>query len=108
MRFYLQRETDFIYLDQLLKATAVLEDYLEIRIVIDQGRVSVNGDVTKHRRKMLKAGDVVRYREHHIMVLSNKARPKKQDALPEKEIHIRHGKGPQKWHEKALKPKKGS
>lgn len=106
MRFYLQREVDYIYLDQLLKATAIFEDYLDIRKVIEQGRVSVNDDVTKHRRKMLHAGDVVRYRDHHIMVMSNKSRPRKPSREPEPEEHIKHGRGPQRWIEKALKPKK--
>jgi ribosome-associated protein YbcJ (S4-like RNA binding protein) len=102
MRFYLQRESDFIYLDQVLKATGIFGDYVEIRQVIDSGRVSVNGDLTKHRRQMLHAGDVVRFRDYHIMITAHNERPTR---LADDEIeHIRHGQGPQKWIEKPLKP----
>lgn len=105
MKFFLQQETDFIYLDQLLKAAGIFEDYLDIRSVIESGRVRVNGDFTRQRRKMVRAGDTVRYREHYIQVLPSSARPGQE---PERETfeHIVHGKGPQKWIEKPIRLKR--
>jgi ribosome-associated protein YbcJ (S4-like RNA binding protein) len=106
MRFYLQRESEFICLEQLLKATGTFDDYFQIRAVIEHGKVSVNGDVTKSRRKMVRAGDVVRYRDNHIMVMSPQSRPKFNTGPKEPDVHVTHGQGPQKWVEKKLKPVK--
>lgn len=51
--------TEFIKLDALLKFAAVAETGGEAKLVIQEGRVSVNGQVCTMRGKKLRLGDRV-------------------------------------------------
>ncbi len=51
--------TEFIKLDQLLKFAAVVETGGVAKEVIQNGEVSVNGEVCTQRGKKIRVGDVV-------------------------------------------------
>ena len=50
---------DFIKLGQVLKAAGLVDSGLDAKIVIQDGEVSVNGEVETRRGKKLYPGDVV-------------------------------------------------
>lgn len=50
---------DFIKLGQALKAAGLVDSGLDAKIVIQDGEVSVNGEVETRRGKKLYPGDVV-------------------------------------------------
>ncbi|MBM71572.1 MAG: RNA-binding protein [Crocinitomicaceae bacterium] len=56
-------KTQYIDLLQLLKATSVVMSGGEAKIFIDNGFVSVNGEVEHRRRRKLCIGDVVIFDE---------------------------------------------
>ena len=55
--FYLK--TEFIDLLQLLKATSVVMSGGEAKMFVDDGVISVNGEIEQRRRRKLRIGDVV-------------------------------------------------
>lgn len=55
----IQITTEFIKLDQLLKFAAVVETGGVAKEVIQNGEVSVNGEVCTQRGKKIRVGDVV-------------------------------------------------
>lgn len=52
-------ETDMIQLDQLLKWASILQSGGEIRFLLDEQRIIVNGVLCTAKRKKLYPGDVV-------------------------------------------------
>ena len=52
---------DFIKLGQALKAAGLVDSGLDAKIVIQDGVVSVNGEVETRRGKKLYPGDVVEF-----------------------------------------------
>ena len=56
-------KTDYIDLLQLLKATSIVMSGGEAKLLVDDGFVSVNGDLKKRRRRKLRIGDVVIFDE---------------------------------------------
>ena len=52
---------DFIKLGQALKAAGLVDSGLDAKIVIQDGEVSVNGEVGTRRGKKLYPGDVVKF-----------------------------------------------
>lgn len=52
---------DFIKLGQALKAAGLVDSGLDAKIVIQDGEVSVNGEVETRRGKKLYPGDVVEF-----------------------------------------------
>ena len=56
-------KTDHIDLLQLLKATSIVMSGGEDKILVDDGFVSVNGELEKRRRRKLRIGDVVVFDE---------------------------------------------
>lgn len=52
-------ETDMIQLDQLLKWASILQSGGEIRFLLDEQRIVVNGVLCTAKRKKLYPGDVV-------------------------------------------------
>ena len=52
---------DFIKLGQALKAAGLVDSGLDAKIVIQDGEVSVNGEVETRRGKKLYDGDVVEF-----------------------------------------------
>lgn len=61
-------QTDFIRLDALLKLTAVVETGGHAKVVIQEGSVSVNGEVCTMRGKKIRRGDVVTFAGRTITV----------------------------------------
>jgi len=100
MKFFIDKDTT-IYLNQLLKAAGVIEDYRDIRHIINRGFVSVNEKNTFQQRKIIKAGDVVKFKKHHIKVLEHEPLKEKNDDLYSTP-GIRHGKV-NIWKTKPLK-----
>ena len=59
--FQLRAGEDFIRLGQVLKATGMAESGAEAKEVIQEGIVSVNGEIETRRGRKLHQGDVVSY-----------------------------------------------
>ena len=53
--------TDFIRLDAFLKLANAVESGGQAKVVIQEGRVRVNGEVCGERGKKLRPGDAVRF-----------------------------------------------
>ncbi len=56
-------KTDYIDLLQLLKATSIVMSGGEAKLLVDDGFVSVNGELENKRRRKLRVGDVVIFDE---------------------------------------------
>ena len=52
-------ETEFIKLDQLLKFAGVTQTGGQSKIMINDGLVKINGELTKARGKKIKKGDII-------------------------------------------------
>jgi len=100
MRFRLIRG-DFIQLNQLLKAAGVDDDYIRIRHLIRDGKVSVNNETILRVEHEVRIGDVVRCLKHHIIVTDKDELSR--DYVPQQ--NIRHGKLNQ-WKYKPLQDEK--
>ena len=50
---------DMIHLDQLLKLAGVAGSGGQVRILVDDGLVRVNGEAESRRRRKLRVGDVI-------------------------------------------------
>ena len=59
--FQLRAGEDFIRLGQVLKATGMAESGAEAKEIIQDGLVSVNGEIETRRGRKLHQGDVVSY-----------------------------------------------
>ena len=59
--FQLRAGEDFIRLGQVLKATGMAESGAEAKEVIQEGTVSVNGEIETRRGRKLHRGDIVSY-----------------------------------------------
>ncbi len=59
--FQLRAGEDFIRLGQVLKATGMAESGAEAKEVIQEGIVSVNGEIETRRGRKLHRGDIVSY-----------------------------------------------
>ena len=59
--FQLRAGEDFIRLGQVLKATDMVESGAEAKEIIQDGLVSVNGEIETRRGRKLHSGDVVSY-----------------------------------------------
>ena len=59
--FQLRAGEDFIRLGQVLKATGMVESGAEAKEIIQDGLVSVNGEIETRRGRKLHSGDVVLY-----------------------------------------------
>ena len=58
-----QLHTEYIYLLQLLKATSIVMSGGEAKMLVDDGYVTVNGEIEHRRRRKLRVGDVVIFDE---------------------------------------------
>ena len=58
-----QLHTEYIELLQLLKATSIVMSGGEAKILVDDGYVTVNGEIEHRRRRKLRVGDVVFFDE---------------------------------------------
>ncbi len=61
--------TEFIKLDSLLKFANILPTGGEAKLAIQQGAVSVNGEVCTQRGKKVRPGDRVRIEEFELQVV---------------------------------------
>ena len=59
---------EFIKLGQALKAANLVGSGLEAKIMINQGKVKVNGAVETQRGKKLYDGDMVTFNEEQILI----------------------------------------
>ena len=58
-----QLHTEYIDLLQLLKATSIVMSGGEAKMLVDDGYVTVNGEIEHRRRRKLRVGDVVIFDE---------------------------------------------
>lgn len=65
--FYLHGK-EYIELNKLLKLTRLVNTGGEANIYIDNGEVQVNGTIETRRRNKLRAGDVVKFQDHEIVI----------------------------------------
>ena len=65
----LKLKDDFIKLGQALKAAGLVDSGLDAKIVIQDGEVSVNGEVETRRGKKLYDGDVVEFDGETIKIV---------------------------------------
>ena len=61
-------ETEYIKLQDLLKFAAAVSTGGEAKILIQEGDVTVNGEVCTMRGKKIRPGDVVEARDEHYTV----------------------------------------
>lgn len=59
---------EFIKLGQALKLAGVVEDGVEAKIVIQDGKVSVNGEADTRRGRKIYEGDIISYNGTEIKV----------------------------------------
>lgn len=67
--YQLELREEFIKLGQALKAAGLTSSGVESKIVIQNGEVTVNGEVETRRGRKLVKNDVVGYRGEEIKVL---------------------------------------
>ena len=65
----LKLKDDFIKLGKALKAAGLVDSGLDAKIVIQDGEVSVNGEVETRRGKKLYDGDVVEFDGETIKIV---------------------------------------
>lgn len=58
-----QLHTEYIDLLQLMKATSIVMSGGEAKMLVDDGYVTVNGEIEHRRRRKLRVGDVVIFDE---------------------------------------------
>ncbi|MCR5397550.1 MAG: RNA-binding S4 domain-containing protein [Lachnospiraceae bacterium] len=65
----IREEDEFIKLGQLLKKAAMVSSGVEAKIVIQDGEVTVNGEVDTRRGRKLYDGDVVSFNGETVRVV---------------------------------------
>ena len=65
----IREEEEFIKLGQLLKKAGLVSSGVEAKIVIQDGLVTVNGEVDTRRGKKLVDGDIVGYNGQEVQVV---------------------------------------
>lgn len=65
---YITIRDEFIKLGQALKAAGLVESGVEAKMVIQNGEVTVNGEVVYQRGKKLYGGEKISFREQEIMI----------------------------------------
>ena len=60
---------EFIKLGQALKLAGVVEDGVEAKYAIQDGRVQVNGEVDQRRGRKVYEGDVITFEDQEIKVI---------------------------------------
>ena len=67
-RFQLRAGEDFIRLGQVLKAVGMVDTGAEAKEVIQEGLVSVNGEIETRRGRKLYKGDIASYDGREVQV----------------------------------------
>ena len=73
--FHLRAGEEFIRLGQVLKAAGFVENGGQAKEVIQDGFVSVNGEVETRRGRKLYPNDVVSYEENELTVKQYRVNP---------------------------------
>ena len=68
MDFKLREEDEFIKLGQALKLAGLVDDGVQAKIVIQEGKVQVNGVTDTRRGKKVYVGDTITYQGKEIKV----------------------------------------
>lgn len=68
MKFRLKKHDDAIILESLLKAVGANDDYQQIRFMIKDGKVYVNGEQEFARRRLIFIGDEVTFDDRFYKV----------------------------------------
>jgi ribosome-associated protein len=63
-------KTEFIELDNMLKAMDLVGSGAEARQCIQSGSIKVNGEVESRIRRKLRSGDLVEFGEHRINIVA--------------------------------------
>ena len=66
----IREEDEFIKLGQALKKAGLVESGVEAKIVIQDGEVTLNGEVEVQRGKKLYDGDVVSYNGETLKIVN--------------------------------------
>ena len=66
--FTIKLRDEFIKLGQALKAAGLVESGVEAKLVIQDGKVTVNGAVETHRGKKLFGGELVNFNGDEIKI----------------------------------------
>ena len=64
----LREKDEFIKLGQALKAAGLVENGAEVKEVIQDGEVSVNGETDTRRGRKLYDGDIIEYNHEQIKI----------------------------------------
>lgn len=97
MKFWLQKEENYIFLDQFLKAMDISKNRKHAQKIIDSGKIKINGSTEFKRRKMLKDKDIFTYKDIHVKIFS-----RKNIKIKHPEGNIIHGKM-KRWKQVKLK-----
>ena len=62
-------ESEFVELYKILKFEGLADSGGNAKQVIEEGLVSVNGEVETRKRKKIRAGDQIDFIDHHIEVV---------------------------------------
>ena len=62
-------ESEFVELYKILKFEGLAESGGNAKQVIEEGLVSVNGEVETRKRKKIRPGDQIDFIDHHIEVI---------------------------------------
>lgn len=67
----LKKEEDYIKLGQALKAANCVCSGVEAKMIILDGKVTVNGEIDLRRGRKLYPNDIVQYNENQIIISGN-------------------------------------
>ncbi len=70
-RITLKPDEEFIRLDALLKAEGAVETGGQAKLIIQSGKVKVNGEICTMRGKKMRDGDTAEYQDNLYEVHSN-------------------------------------
>lgn len=68
-RMEIKIRDEFIKLGQALKLAGVVEDGVEAKYVIQDGKVKVNGEVDERRGRKVYEGDIISFQGEDIKVI---------------------------------------
>lgn len=66
-------KTEFIKLQDLLKFAGAVETGGDAKLIIQEGRVAVNGEICTMRGKKLRPGDKVEFAGQHFVICAHEA-----------------------------------
>ena len=91
MKFWLKRETDYIYLEQFIRAVGLCKDRFEVRDLVEKGRVRVNEENVFKPKMKLFEGDQVKIFDNHYKICGEKMLEKVKIQKSENAPKVYHG-----------------